>query len=220
MQPDDGYDTTRFEALRRVLSTLNEGALADGLVAVRDGVAVVPEPPRRALRKAAKATAAAKATPKAPEGASPTAEKKPDRSPAAAARLLALLRRQEGDESADLSGTTYTEAGVARLLAHLRARRSKRGGGAWARFLQRADRYLARPVPLGIRTVRGVGFERLQVVARQLAEIEANGWARFRESRAVRRRKVVPAPPLIQDAGPAKPPAKPSARSLRKGTSL
>ncbi len=213
MQADSGYDTTGFEALRRELLTLNEGALADGLVAVRDGVVVTPERPRRVARRKiaapAKAAAALKGKPKAPK----KAKKRPDRSPDAARRLLALLSRRKGDESLDLPGTAFTEAGVTRLLAHLRGRRSKRGG-AWVRFLQRADRYLQRPVPAGNRTVQGVGFERLQIVTRQLAEIELGGWARFHESHAVRRRKVVPTAPLTQDAAPADP-----AASRRKGTS-
>lgn len=214
MQADTGYDTTKFEALRRELLTLNEGALADGLVAVRDGVVVIPERPRRATRRKtaapAKAAAGAEAKPKTPK----TAENRPDRSPEAARRLLALLSCQDDDESLDLPGTAFTEAGVNRLLAHLRARRSKRGGGAWVRFLQRVDRYLQRPVPAGIQTVQGVGFERLQTVTRQFAEIESGGWERFHELHAVRRRKVVPTPPLTQDADPTEP-----ATPRRKGTS-
>ena len=207
MPAETGYDTTRFEALRRQLGALNEGAIADGLVAVRDGVVVSPEKPRRAPRKAA--ALGAKVEPEAK-----TAEKTPDRSPAAARRLLALLSRSNEDESPDVAGTSFTEAGVVRLLAHLRARRKKRGGGAWVRFLLRADRYLARPVPLGIRTVQGVGFERLQVLARQLGEIESSGWARFRAARAVQRRKIVAAAPLRQDEAIVEP-----AELRREGTS-
>ena len=55
-------------------------------------------------------------------------------------------------------------------MAHLRRPRSRRIG-PWLRFLQRAERYLSRPVPFGVRTVEGVGLERLQVFSRQLDEI-------------------------------------------------
>lgn len=210
MQADDGYDTTRFDAIRRDLSALNEAALADGLVAVRDGVVVSPDRPRRARRRAAaRAEAAGPGPAPASEQAEPAA--KEDRSPVAAARLLALLRRQDGDESPVVTGTAFTEAGVARLLAHLQERRAKRGG-AWLRFLKRSNRYLSRPVPAGIRTVHGVSFERLQFVARQLAEIEANGWSKFREARRARRRKVAPIPALTQDDAGTEP-----AKSPRKG---
>ena len=199
MQADTGYDTTRFQALRRVLGALNERAHADGLVAVRDGVVLSPEKRTRAARKAAAAK-------KGPKG--------PDRSPAAAAGLLALLRRRDGDQSPDVPGTAFTEDGVMRLLSRLRERRSSRGTGAWLRFLKGAERHLGHPVPFGLRTVQGVGLERLQVFARQLESIETGGWARFLESREVRRRKVVATLPLTRDAVKAEP-----AKSRRKGKS-
>lgn len=215
MPAEIGYDTIHFESLRNELAALNEGAIADGLVAVRDGVVVVPAKPRRVRRKA-RADAKAKAEAAPPEAAEPERKTKekpekkprkpsPDRSPAAARRLLAMLQRQDQDESPDVAGTSFTEAGVERLLAHLNTRRKKQGGGAWRRFIQRADRYLKRPVPLGIRTVRGVGFDRLQVLARHLEEIETGGWERFQAARAVRRRKVAPPLPLTRDEASAEP---------------
>ena len=70
-------------------------------------------------------------------------------------------------------------------MAHLRRPRS-REIGPWLRFLQRAERYLSRPVPFGVRTVEDVGIERLQVFSRQLDEIAAGGWAQFQAARRTR----------------------------------
>ena len=167
-----GYDTTTFEALRNELKALNARALADGLVAPRDGRIVVP---RRPATEARPMAAGAPAKPR----------KGRDLGKVAVARLLALLDHGAEDTSPAVPGTHFTEAGVARLMAHLRRSRSRRIG-PWLRFLQRAERYLSRPVPFGVRTVEDVGIERLQVFSRQLDEIAAGGWAQFQAARRTR----------------------------------
>ena len=187
------YDTTNFHALQDELKALNEAALADGLVAPRDGRIAMPK--RAATQRARRPAPRKKPSSQAPaQSAAPDKSRKPrkpapDRSNAAAARLLAMLVRGADDKSPAVPGTRFTEAGVGRLLAHLRRRRSRRIG-PWLRFLQRAERYLSRPVSSGVRTIEGIGLERLQVFARQLDEIVDGGWPQFQAARATRRQRL------------------------------
>lgn len=102
-----------------------------------------------------------------------------------------MLGGAETDASPLVPGTDFTEDGVVRLLAHLRKPRNRR-----YRFLQRMRRFLTRPVAAGTHTSAGVSVERLQVVSRQLLEIEAHGWNRFQATRAARRgRQAIAAQP-------------------------
>lgn len=105
-----------------------------------------------------------------------------DKSRAGARRLLVMLRRIDGDDSPPVPGTDFTEAGVVRLLGHLRRRKSQ-----GFRFLRHLYRLLTRPVALGMRTSAGIGVERLQLVGRQLEEIEIHGWDHFHSRRVARR---------------------------------
>jgi hypothetical protein len=165
MEAAQDFDTTTFNALRSELQRLNEAALKDGLIAPRNGLPQLPNTSR-------------------PE---PTEDSvSADRGKAAARRMLAMLAREEGDDSPAVPGTPFTEAGVVRLLAHLRRRAKPRGGGSHP-LAQRLNRFLARPISMGVRTSAGVSVERLQVAFSQLQEVEANGWNHFQSVRAARR---------------------------------
>lgn len=188
MSGGGAYDTTTFHALQDELKALNESAIADGLVAPRDGRIAMPKRPvRQRARRATPRQGAS--TPQTTAASVPAKRRKggPDRGKAAAKRLLALLVRGADDKSPAVPGTRFTEAGVARLLARLRRKRSGRIG-AWLRFLQRVERYLSLPVSSGVHTIDGVGLERLQVFSRQLDDIARIGWAQFQEIRTVKRR--------------------------------
>lgn len=215
MDAEFDYDTTNLQALREELKLLNTAALEDGLISMRDGWPVTP----RARRAAAVVrTAKARATPATTPATSKTSSKSkakgpsPETGKAGARRLLTIARRGEGDGSPAVAGTDFTEAGIVRLLAHLRKRRSK-----GFRFLHRLHQFLIRPVQPGIRTSAGISVERLQLVARQLLEIEAHGWHQFR-ARVERRGKRAPA--ADRTAKPARrAKAKPVAKSTRKAKS-
>ena len=176
MTAELGYDTTNLRALQDELRHLNAAAFAEGLLGD------VPKP----------RTEAADAAPPEPSKASRR------RGKAAARRLLDLAGRVEDDDSPDVPGTRFTEAGVVRLLAHLRRRRGR--GGAWPRFLARIGRSLARPVSFGQHVVAGVALARLQIVCRQLLEIERHGLAHLTARRAVRRGRVAEASALMLGA--------------------
>ena len=182
MDADIGYDTTNFQALRLELEQLNAAALKSGLLPPVTGWFGAPDaaPAKRAKpRPAPKARTMAKTKDSKRPAIDPA-----DRGKARARRLLAMLGRIVGDDSPAVPGTAFTESGVVRLLAHLRKPRNRR-----ARFLRRMQRFLARPVALGLQTSAGVSVERLQMVSHRLREIEAHGLAHVRSVRAARRGK-------------------------------
>lgn len=165
MDAESVYDAAKLNALRRELAQLNDAAVRSGLIGPHK---IRPATAQRAREERAGTEFA-------------------DQGKAAARRLLTILGRIEGDVSPPISGTTFTEDGVVRLLAHLRQRsvRAQRGN----RFFRRLLAYLTRPVPIGIRTSAGISVERLQLVSRRLIEIEAHGWGWFKGISAARRRK-------------------------------
>jgi hypothetical protein len=110
-----------------------------------------------------------------------------DKGKEGAQRLLAMLTRQEDDQSPGVPGTSFTEAGVVRLMAHLRTPRSRR-----FRYRRRLLTYLTRPVAMGVRTAAGISVERLQMVHRQLVQLQAMGWDRFQATRAAKRARRAP----------------------------
>ena len=191
------YDPAGLRALQNELRRLNAAAHADRLF--DDGTSV-----KRAVPD--------DAAPKPPKGAR-------KRGKAAARRLLDLAGRHEDDDSPDVPGTRFTEAGVVRLLARLRRRRES--DGAWPRFLDRVQRALGRPVPNGEHLVAGVGLARLQVACRQILEIEAHGLAHLAARRAIRRGRIMQTSALTlgvaaggskaasTEAPPSNPPPKP-----------
>lgn len=187
MDAETGYDTTNLHALRQELKRLNDDALEAGLIAPREGRSGAPAPGAPLERAQTRST---------------------DKGKAGARRLLMMLARGTDDESPAVPGTDFTEAGVVRLLAHLHKPRSR-----GRRFLHRLRRFLTRPVAAGMPTSAGVSVERLQVVSRQLLEIEARGWDYFQSIRAARHgRQTSPSrsdPPGIRR--PATAPASPRA---------
>jgi hypothetical protein len=186
MDARPGYDLTTFNALRLELVRLNEAALADGLIAPRNGLPQLPQTER-------------------PDAEPAEGSDSPDRGKAAAQRMLAMLARDEGDDSPSVPGTPFTEAGVVRLLAHLRRRAKPRSGGSHP-LAQRLNRFLTRPVSMGVRTSAGVSVERLQVAYSQLQEVEANGWNHFQSVRSARRSGAATtalAPKVIEGAANA-----------------
>ena len=184
MSAERGYDGTALNALRQELKRLNEAALADGLVASRDGRIEMPSRPRRKpFKRRSAGSANSEVDKKQSAGPSPNAGK------AASRRLLTMGARIADDKSLAVPGTEFTEAGVTRLLATLRRPRRRRVG-AWHRFRQQIERYLSRPVSSGLCSAAGVSVERLQVLSRQLHEIDRHGWSRFQEKRANRRRRT------------------------------
>ena len=176
-----GYDTSNLQALRQELRRLNIAAIETRLL-----------PPLRSPNRRAAAGGASEA----PRPASARNGK------AGAKRLLSMLRRLEGDDSPPVPGTDFTEAGVVRLLAHLRDAGNKKP----ARYLQRLRRYLARPVQFGLRVSAGVSVERLQWVSRYLRDIEAYGLDHVRMVTAARRgrqaRSLSSTGPLSLDSEP------------------
>ena len=156
-----GYDVTKLHGLRQELARLNEAALKDGLIGHRHFKIAMPSQQPIVERRRNTSSRAGKAS---------------------AQRLLDLLGPAEDDRSPLVPGTNFTEDGVVRLLAHLRKPRLLR-----YRYLQRLHSYLIRPVAKGARASAGVSVERLQAVSRQLLEIKARGWYRFRSMRAARR---------------------------------
>ena len=182
MSAEGDYDTTNLNALRQELRRLNETALANGLIAPREGRIEIPRRPRKRRAGAREAARPAQRN-------DTKAVSSPDAGKAAAQRLVALAGRIAGDKTPAVPDTPFTVAGVARLLAHLDAPRKLRSR-AWLRFRRQMSRFLNRPVSSGIATVSGISIDRLKVVARHLREIEQNGWAHFREKRVLRRLKV------------------------------
>ncbi len=157
------YDTTNLHALRRELDRLNDAAVKSGVIPSRDAggdLDVVSD------RLAAQPV---------------------DLGKAGARRLLEMLCRISGDESPMVPGTEFTEAGVVRLLAHLRRPRKRAQYGN--RFLGRLLGFLTRPLPTGMQTSAGIGVERLQRVWRYLREIESYGWNHVQAVAVARRRK-------------------------------
>ncbi len=134
---------------------------------------------------------------------------------AGARRLLTMLRRLDGDDSPPVPGTDFTEAGVVRLLAHLR----NPGNRAPARYLQRLRRYLARPVQFGLRVSAGVSVERLQWVARYLKDIEAYGLAHVQSVKAARQGRQAPPPPPSGQRKPRVSAVAPKPKASRAPTS-
>lgn len=171
MDSEPGYDTTNLHALQDELRRLNATALAEGLLGKG------PRPAEAATEPAAPSKASQK------------------RGKAAARRLLAIGGRLEGDDSPAVPGTEFTEAGVVRLIAFLRRRRGR--AGAWSRFLARVQRALGRPVSLGQLVVAGVSLTRVQVVYRQICEVEAHGLAQLTARRVLRRGRVAAASALM-----------------------
>ena len=152
-----GYDVANLWALRGELSRLNEAAREDGLI-VHRGVGHHDQPIHRVRRVSARA------------------------GKAVARRLIEMSGPSGDDRSPLVPGTSFTEDGVVRLLAHLRKPRMLR-----YRFSRKLLSYLVRPVAKGMRTSAGISVERLQVVSRQLLEIKARGLYQFRLTRAARR---------------------------------
>ena len=165
MDASPGYDTNKLHALRRELDYLNAAAAKIGLMA----------PLGNRPREAPGAR-----NERLPAGAAVKGK-------AGAKRLLTMLGRIEADMSPSISGTSFTEGGVVRLLAHLRKRRTREKHGNL--FFRRVLTYLTRPVSAGERTSAGISVERLRVISRQLHDIEAHGWNHFQFISATQRRK-------------------------------
>ena len=177
MDDGPGYDTSNLQALRQELRRLNIAAIETRLL-----------PPLGGRHQRPSVSAAS-------EAARPASTRN---GKAGAKRLLSMLRRSEGDDSPPVPGTDFTEAGVVRLLAHLRHAGNKKP----ARYLQRLRRYLARPVQFGMRVSAGVSVERLQWVSRYLRDIEAYGLDHVRMVTAARRGRQARPPSSTEPRSP------------------
>ena len=160
-----GYDASKLHALRRELDRLNAAAARSGLIA--SGLNLQGDAPGALIERSATGSA--------------------DKGKAGAKRLLTILGRIDADVSPSIPGTSFTEDGVVRLLAHLRKRRSRERRGNL--FFRRMLTFVTRPVSMGVRTSAGISVERLRVISRQLRDIEANGWNHFQTTSAAQRRK-------------------------------
>ena len=200
MSAEHGYDTSNLRALQDEVRRLNEAALESGLFST-------PAPPRGGRSRAVS------------DGAAETSETPPrkaagrSRGKGAARRLRAIAGRTDDDDSPDVAGTTFTEAGVVRLLSRLRRRRKQ--AGPWTRFLVRMERALSRPVALGQHTIAGISLARLQVVSSQLEQIEARGLAYLEALRAARRGRLSQTGTLMLGGRPAAAGSEPSEETSR-----
>ena len=176
-----GYDTSRFHALQRELERLNAAALRTGLITARD-VSARASPSSNQGESAEIGSPDNTEQPASGDSPQPMPSGSADKGKASAKQLLTMLGRIEGDNSPSISGTSFTESGVVRLLTHLRRPRIQRN-----QFFRQLYRFLIRPVPMGVHTSAGVSVGRLQLVSHQLLEIEAHGWLQFQSIRALRR---------------------------------
>ena len=199
MSAEPGYDTSNLRALQEEVRRLNEAALESGLFSTPASAGVGR---RRATGDGAPGTSQNPPRKKAER----------NRGKGAARRLRSVAGRTEGDDSPEVPGTTFTEAGVVRLLSQLRRRRKR--PGPWTRFLVRMERALSRPVPLGQHTIAGISLARLQVVSSQLEQIEARGLAYLEARRAARRGRLSQTgtlmlggrPPVAESGSPTRRP--------------
>ena len=164
----------------------NAGSTPDAPGEGKDEGEVPRQVPARAGR--ARGVATARRAPRASLNGSDSHESA-ELGKAGARRLLTKACRVDGDKSSIVIGTQFTEDGVIRLLVHLRKPRNRKSP-----FLRRFLRILNRPVALGIHTSAGISVEALQLVSRQLLEIEAHGWHYFQTRRAARRGEPVASP--------------------------
>jgi hypothetical protein len=117
-----------------------------------------------------------------------------DKSKVVAKRLLAMLRRGEGDESRIVPGTNFTEAGVQRLVDRLAAPRKEAAG---EKVYQRLRNFLNRPGRDAGEMVAGVSVEKIRHLARFLEQVEKHGWEQvraFQEKRGEATQRSRPTP--------------------------
>lgn len=175
MSDAQNYDSTNLETLRRDLEKLRAVA--------RDS---------EGLKSPGDATSMAVVGPAARRPAVTPSGSHDDKDKLIARRLLAMLRRGEGDDSPTVSGTDFTETGVKRLLGQLTS--PSKTPAAGQKILQRLHKFLTAPGPKGGEKVSGVSVEKIRRLSRLLEQTEKHGWEQVRARMAERRNGSSKAP--------------------------